>query len=216
MSDKYFENVPKIGNLYFEQELFSFENIPIIFVCIDKHDNRYLCVCDDVIDEESWIIVKVMNEELLSVLCDENSVLSVYKNKQVIVVNKPFGETIEYIETQYNKINQDELPLSDQYLDMKEYLSDYIRKIRKSIFTELFLSFDCNVQNEFDFLQYILNVIISQKQPNQNKYDTNDYTNINTLTSHNDMSFKIQFESEYYCNLEQKEWLECNSMIYAA
>ena len=34
MSNEYFKNVPQIGTLYLEEELFSFENIPIIFVCI--------------------------------------------------------------------------------------------------------------------------------------------------------------------------------------
>ena len=44
MYDKFFENIPQIGTLYFEKELFSFENISIVFVCVDMCNNRYLCV----------------------------------------------------------------------------------------------------------------------------------------------------------------------------
>ena len=132
MSNEYFKNVPQIGTLYLEEELFSFENIPIIFVCIDKNKSRYLCVCDDIIDEESWIIVKISNNELLDVINDECTVLSVYKNKSVIVANKPFEKEINYVLTEYNDIDEDELPLNDQYLEMKEYLTDYINKIKNS------------------------------------------------------------------------------------
>lgn len=132
MNKKFFENIPQIGTLKFEEELFSFENIPIVFVCIDKNNNRYLCVCDDIIEEESWIITKVSKQELLKVLNDEWTILSVFKDKNIIVANKPFGREMEYIITEYNKIDPDELPLSDQYLEMKEYLSDYIDKISKS------------------------------------------------------------------------------------
>ena len=71
MNNIFFDKVPKIGCLYFEEELFSFEDIPIIFVCIDKNKIRYLCVCDDIIEEESWIIVKISNDDLLAVLNDE-------------------------------------------------------------------------------------------------------------------------------------------------
>ncbi len=217
MNNKYFENVPKIGTLYFEQELFSYDKIPIIFVCIDKFNSRYLCVCDDIIDEESWIIRKITNKELLCVLNDENTILSAYKNRNVIVANKPFGRNVEYIEIEYDKIDRDELPLSDQYLEMKEYLSDYISKIKNSLLTEFFMQSDFIYQNNInEFLQYTLKVNISQEQFYQNIFDTNECIKTNNPSYRNDLSFKIEFEPEEHNNVNQKEWTGYNTMIYYA
>ena len=171
MNKKYFENVPQIGTLKFEEELFSFENIPIVFVCIDKYNNRYLCVCDDIIEEESWIIAKVSKQELLKVLSDEWTILSVFKDKNIIVANKPFGREMEYIRTEYNKIDPDELPVSDQYLEMKEYLSDYINKIDKSL---------------------IINIPMPQFQFYQNDYEQ---YNMTSHTTHNTFTHKYFYEN---------------------
>ena len=51
MNEIFYENIPQAGLLLLEQILFSFEGIPMVFVCIDKECNRYLCICDDVIYE---------------------------------------------------------------------------------------------------------------------------------------------------------------------
>lgn len=204
MNKKYFENVPQIGTLKFEEELFSFENIPIVFVCIDKYNNRYLCVCDDIIEEESWIIAKVSKQELLKVLSDEWTILSVFKDKNIIVANKPFGREMEYIRTEYNKIDPDELPVSDQYLEMKEYLSDYINKIDKSL---------------------IINIPMPQFQFYQNDYEQ---YNMTSHTTHNTFAHKYFYENNqpftksidwqinisFQIELEYEELEESNSEEY--
>ncbi len=129
MNKIYFEKVPVIDSLQLEKILFSYENIPILFICVDKNNIRYLCLCDDLIDEESWIIVPIPTDTLLDVLNNKITVLSAFKDRKIIIANRGFDEDVKYSIEEYNKIDPDELPLSDQYLEMKEYLSDYIDEI---------------------------------------------------------------------------------------
>ena len=98
----YFDNVPYIGSLFMEQLLFSFEDTPIVFICTDKELSRYLCVCDDIIDEESWLIVKVNNTKLLEILNDVSTVLSAFVGQKVIIANKKFNQSIQYEIEEYN------------------------------------------------------------------------------------------------------------------
>ena len=129
----YFKNVPDIDSLFMEQVLFSYERIPIVFVCMDNKENRYLCVCDDIIDEESWLIVKINNSELLEILKDKTTVLSGFKNKKIIIANRKFNQDIKYDVTEYSNISDDDLPVRDQYLEMKSSLKTYIEKIEYEI-----------------------------------------------------------------------------------
>ena len=129
MNKIYFEKVPVLGSLQLEKILFSYENIPILFICVDKNNIRYLCLCDDLIDEESWIIVPIPTETLLDVLNNKITVLSAFKDRKVIIANRGFDEDVKYFIEEYNKIDPDEIPVNDQYLEMKEHLSEYIDKI---------------------------------------------------------------------------------------
>ena len=129
MNKIYFERVPVIDSLQLEKILFSYENIPILFIWVDKNNIRYLCLCDDLIDEESWIIVPIPTDTLLDVLNNKITVLSAFKDRKIIIANRGFDEDVKYSIEEYKKIDPDELPLSDQYLEMKEYLSDYIDEI---------------------------------------------------------------------------------------
>lgn len=54
----YFNNVPQIRDLFLEQVLFSYDYEPIVFTCKDNKLNRYLCICDDIIESRSWIVTE--------------------------------------------------------------------------------------------------------------------------------------------------------------
>lgn len=131
--DLYFQDVPDIDSLYMEQILFSYENIPIVFVCTDNKNFRYLCVCDDIIEEESWIIVKINNLKLLEILNDYSTVLSAFAGKKVIIAHRNFYQKPQYDIMNYSDINKDDLPVCDQFLEMKDHLNRYIDKIRNDV-----------------------------------------------------------------------------------
>ena len=211
MYDKFFENIPQIGTLYFEKELFSFENISIVFVCVDMCNNRYLCVCDDIIDEESWIITQVTNKELLTVLNDEDTVLSVYKNKNVIVASKPFGRDVRYINIAYDEIDQADLPLSDQYLEMKDYLQDYICKIGIPSTIRIpmpQISFDKN-----DFERYIMMCKTTHEQLRCSYSETYEQSFAKSTESVSNVSYRAKLE---YAIVESEEYNDNISILYAA
>lgn len=129
----YFQNVPNVDSLFMEQILFSYENIPIVFVCTDKSNFRYLCVCDDIIEEEAWLIVKINNLKLLEILNDDSTVLSAFMGKKVIIAHRDSYHNTQYDIMNYNDINNDDLPICDQFLEMKDHLNSYIDKIRNDI-----------------------------------------------------------------------------------
>lgn len=180
----YFNNVPYIGSLFMEQILFSFENIPIVFVCIDENKRRYLCVCDDVIDEESWLIVKINNTKLLEILNDNATVLSAFVDQKVIIANRKFSQDINYDIAEYNKISKDELPVRDQYLEMKNSLKPYIENIEYDILCSS-LKLSLPINNMLDDNLDIPKIVISVKEilkstPNINSclnIDEDDFTN---------------------------------------
>lgn len=211
MNNKYFENIPQIGTLYFEKELFSFENISIVFVCIDICNNRYLCVCDDIIDEESWIITHITNKELLAVLNDENTILNAYKNKNVIVASKPFGKDIKYTNIAYSEIDQKELPLCDQYLEMKEYLQDYICKIGMSLIISIPVPQLSFYQNDCD-----VDIVMRKTTHEQLSYDypeTYEQSFIKSTETVRNISYRVELE---YAITESEEYNDYNSIMYAA
>lgn len=212
MNKIYFENVPNIGSLRLEETLFSFEGTPILFVCIDKDNIRYFCLCDDIIDEESWIIVQISNETLLKVLNDEITVLNAFKNKNILIANKSFNKTIKYTIEEYNKIDPDELPVSDQYLEMREYLSNYINRISCSSFTDSL--FPSDLACKYSFLQYILNINISYSYLQQENTDINDQLIKEAPKLNKDFPFKIKVEEDK--SIEPKEWLVNATIQYAA
>ena len=181
----------------------------------DKNKSRYLCVCDDIIDEESWIIVKISNNELLDVINDECTVLSVYKNKSVIVANKPFEKEINYVLTEYNDIDEDELPLNDQYLEMKEYLTDYINKIKNS---SVSLTLPLHLFDKNNFEQYIFDLTISNEQILQSFYKAYEELSMNITNSDTKISFQAEVEIEYETNdnMNSEELDDYKAILYAA
>lgn len=48
MSNLYFNNVEKVGQLYLEYVFFEFESEPMLFICHDQLNQTYLCLCSDI------------------------------------------------------------------------------------------------------------------------------------------------------------------------
>ncbi len=157
-SNIYFDNVPTIGTLFMEQILFSFESIPMIFVCTDDIKNRFPCVCDDIIDEESWLIVKISTSKLLDILNDVSTVLTAFKGEKVIIANRGFKRGIEYSIMKYEDINKDDLPVCDQFLEMKDHLKTYIEKIESEFIS---INFKLPISS-YEVFNDQLNISISQ------------------------------------------------------
>lgn len=210
MNNVYFKDIPHIHSLSIEQILFSFENVPIIFVCINDSKERYLCVCDDIIDEESWLIVKISNSKLLAILKDKDTILSAFKNQNVIIATRRFGEDTIYNFTEYNSISRDELPLSDQYLEMKDNLKEYIQKIsNENMYADLdleYVSTDSQIDNYVLTLDYSLSVCSIPR-----KYLTSEFINDSSNTS---STLLVDYEKTYF--VESNEFKEESKILQIA
>lgn len=57
-SKPYFKNVVNVGDLFFEYS-FMYMDEPIVFTCVDKQRNLYLCVCRDAYEQVEWLVSKI-------------------------------------------------------------------------------------------------------------------------------------------------------------
>ena len=152
MSNIFFSNIPNIGDLFINKVLLEYELEPVIFVCKDSYNNFFLCICDDFIDtNRSWIVVKLTVQDLLDVISDKITLLSVFKksDNKTIVIDYCFNKnTYDYHMIDFSDIDENELPYEDQYLDEKENLCDYIDYLKSYI-----ISYD--LQDDFNYLDTI-------------------------------------------------------------
>ena len=121
----YFKNVPQYGDLEIEKVLFLFDNIPMIFVYRDDKKRYFLCQCVDVIDKFSWMITPVQKRLLISMVEDEISVLSAFKDSgyDIILADEVKNE-IGYRKIPFKNIPLDELPDLDEKLKADEATSE--------------------------------------------------------------------------------------------
>lgn len=130
IKETYFKNTPLYGDLYIEKVLFECEYIPIVFTCKNSENIRCLCVCDDIIESESWILIKISNSILLAVLNDDISVCKAFEIEvdDVTVINRINGN-INYKVMRYSDIGINELPDVNLKLGMKNSLTSFMRMI---------------------------------------------------------------------------------------
>lgn len=127
----YFKSVPQYGDLEIEKVLFLFDNIPMIFICRDDKKRYFLCQCVDVIDKFSWMITPVQKRLLISMMKDEISVLSAFKDSgyDIILADEVKNE-IGYRKIPFKNISLDELPDPDEKLENPD-LREYIEQLQK-------------------------------------------------------------------------------------
>ena len=77
----FFFNIPQHGDLHLDKILFSFENVPMIFVCRNNKNEYFLCQCVDVITGISWMITPVSTKLLIRMIKDEISMLTAFRRK---------------------------------------------------------------------------------------------------------------------------------------
>lgn len=130
--------IKEVGQLFLEKILVSFD-IPILFVCVDYENRRYLCLN---IDDESGksVIVATDNKYLISMLKNRISMDSVFRNSidgKIIVAEYDYeNEEIVSHTEDAKKISADMLPKEDAYFeltnkDIEEYISYLERQLIK-------------------------------------------------------------------------------------
>lgn len=130
--------IKEVGQLFLEKILVSFD-IPILFVCVDYENRKYLCLN---IDDESGksVIVATDNKYLISMLTNKISMDSVFRNSidgKIIVAEYDYDkeEIVSYTEDA-KKISSDMLPKENAYFELtnkaiEEYISYLERQLIK-------------------------------------------------------------------------------------
>lgn len=133
MEKVYFTNVPNIGDLSLEKVLFSYENIPIVFICKNNMNEKFLCLCNDVIEEECWMVSKISVSKLLDILYDKITIFNAFKTSDNnIIIATRSQDHIIYQEKAFDEIDELDLPDENEYLEMQQYLKDYISDLNNT------------------------------------------------------------------------------------
>ena len=126
----------EIGQLYLEKVIVTFD-IPLLFVCNDFQDRKYLCLN---VDDEAGttLIAETDNRTLIAMLRDKITMESVFRNAfydRIIVVEYDVEneEIITKVEKASN-ISVDLLPEKDAYLELSnEVILEYISFLDKQM-----------------------------------------------------------------------------------
>ena len=119
--------------LYIEKVLLFFQEIPLLFICIDDKGNRYFCLCRDT-DKGTHLICKVSIDTLLKYLKSEISFTNMYESTDIfykveVGTKEDFSDDIitEIASNEFkDNIIYEEEVYFNAYLD---YQKQYIRQL---------------------------------------------------------------------------------------
>lgn len=136
----------EIGCLY-QEEILVFFDIPLLFVCKDEKNQRYLVLCEDE-EEGIYIAVRCEKNDILQMLLGKVSMEQTFRKVEdgrVIKIEYNFDTSgFEYSYKAINDINEDELPDKDVlYKVTNEKIRRYIEKLKNES-SEEFVSFNCS------------------------------------------------------------------------
>lgn len=124
----YFKDIPDIDTLYIEHVFVEFEQEPILFMCSDKEDTLYLCLCSELRSEQKWLISKCSVETLKGLIDEKLDVMTamcLQKNLYVVERELSGTETSYCIETRL--VDMLDLPEEGVYLRCnKEKANNYL------------------------------------------------------------------------------------------
>ena len=128
--------IKQAGQMFLEKVLVTFD-VPILFVCVDYENCKYLCLN---IDDESGksVIAATDNKHLISMLKNEITMDSVFRNSidgKVIVAEYDYEEEkiISYTENS-KTISSDMLPKENEYFEFtNKMIEDYIAYLERQV-----------------------------------------------------------------------------------
>ena len=116
-----------------EKILFQFENMPMIVVCKNDNEERFLFLCTDPIWDTTWMITKIPTNMLINLIENKISVLDSFRTSgNPIYITK--NEGIYCRKYNFSDIPQDELPKEDFKLgdsSLEKYLEFLKGKLKE-------------------------------------------------------------------------------------
>lgn len=125
-------NIADIGDLYVEQILYEFE-FPILFVCIDDNQNRYLSLTiDEMLGQ--YVIAPISCEMLHEILRNQIYIEQAFRNCSqniVYITDYNFDEKKLIVRIERpEEVSEDLLPDKNTYLDidMNKIRDKYLKR----------------------------------------------------------------------------------------
>jgi len=124
--------VKEIGMLYMEQVLISF-NLPILFVCSDNMDRKYLCMNVD--DDSMHVIAEIDVSILIDMLESRITMKEVFKNSlcgNLYLVWYNYDEKVLMSKVcEASTFDQDLLPEEGAYFELdNKAIKDYLEELK--------------------------------------------------------------------------------------
>ena len=101
------------GRLCLEYVLFEYDRIPVTFVCLNEIGERFLCHCTDPINEGTWMVTHVDNDELATFIMQAEPLVSFWQNKKEVVLVRIVEGYLECLKYPGDALPDDELPAED-------------------------------------------------------------------------------------------------------
>ena len=131
MSNLYFNNAEKVGQLYLEYVFFEFESEPILFICHDQLNQTYLCLCSDIRHGQKWIITKCDTKILRALITAEIDIVTAFlKHQKAIVIDMDMEGTEKSYEINTEEIDPLDLPKPGTFIRCnKEKAQNYLLQL---------------------------------------------------------------------------------------
>lgn len=127
----YFKDVGEIGDLDMDYIFFE-DTYPIFFVCSDKKDKKYICMCCDIVNEQRWIVAPIRQNDIINMLRNRITLRELFikrKGKRFIITWD--GEIETNKEVEIEEICSCDLPKVGEFYDgEEEELCDYVNYIK--------------------------------------------------------------------------------------
>lgn len=130
MNELYFKNVTKTDNLYLDFILYEFENEPILFICKDKNENLYLCLCSEIRYEQKWLIVPCGLSTLEKLVDQKIDIATAFLNyPQLIIIKMDLNGNESSFMISTDCVDRLDLPEEGTFLQYNlDALQEYISK----------------------------------------------------------------------------------------
>ena len=165
--EPYFKNVPYLDDLYMEFIIFEYE-CPILFVCKNKEDRLYICVCYDIRESQQWIVAPIDQEILIQLLTNQIAIRDAFalyrsEEKRYLINWKKVNGEGKYScrSIMFSDIPDEILPVAnetieaedDEYAEFIEVLRRREKKSEQSVFS-------VSKTNLFKAINYMVNCSI--------------------------------------------------------
>ena len=122
----YFENVPEIGDLAIEHIFYEYEE-PILFVCMDRSQARYLCSCSKI--GQQWLVGSITAAELVKIIDRRISLSDAFRDCKPLICIIWDGSNLSFTD----RIPDNAFPKKDAYLRLPENAAGYREQLLKEI-----------------------------------------------------------------------------------